>query len=206
MKIQGTITGRFYTSTSNITEVTRSGGQMNYEIKPLPMICGSTEAESRKYHKYECSKGVYLVADQENSADNVYFHNPRDTRSEGFGGREITFPLVNGGVYIAKGPWHTNADSLYTATGIDIRDKYATRVVIGKDRIMGSHPCSGTIVGVVYMEEDWVISTSSREREILRTLPPGEYFVYSQGQSGSCMGWNTIHDDGLIENGKQYGK
>lgn len=72
---------------------------MEFEVKPLPMLCGSHEAQIRTYRKYECARGVYLVAIQDACADNVYFHDPKAKNSQGFAGRTLEFTLEDGTVW-----------------------------------------------------------------------------------------------------------
>ncbi len=42
---------------------------------------------------------------------------------EGFGGRTLEFTLEDGTKHKVKGPWHSNTNSLFERTGIDLRSK-----------------------------------------------------------------------------------
>ena len=110
----------------------------DFVVGRQPIICGSAEAESRKYYKYVGKSGkIWLVADQEDAAANIYAEG--GPNSDGFGGRTLTFQLVNGSEIKLKGPWHTNAQALFEETGIDVRDRHYTFVVISRRRESGVH-------------------------------------------------------------------
>lgn len=98
-----------------------------------PMISGQGELESRVYKKIIGKRGIWYIAIQENAADNVYFCSKEDTNSSGFGGATLTFKMEDGTEEQAKGPWHSNSDSLFADTGYDIRDKYFTRGIVAKN-------------------------------------------------------------------------
>jgi len=106
---------------------------MDYIIEGQPMRCSSYEAEQRRYKKIIGKDGhIYLYAIQDNPADNIYVSGGKN--SDGFGGRTLSFTLEDGTVEELRGPWHTNSDDLFVHTGIDLRAKYLTFVVIGKGR------------------------------------------------------------------------
>jgi len=157
-------------------------GPNDYVIEAGGMKCGSYEAETRRYHKYECACGVWLVSDQSNAADNVYFHCPSDTKSDGFGGRTLTFPLVGGGEYVAKGPWHGNSESLFIDTGVDVRATCLTFVVLAK----GCDWTYGRTImrDVVYRDPDWSLGNFYRYKELIRAHPEATHY-YSGSQGGS---------------------
>lgn len=171
-------TRQFYTPTEN-----------DFVIGRLPMICGSAEAESRKYHKYIGKSGkIWLVADQEDAAANVYVEG--GPNSDGFAGRTLTFPLVEGGEIKLKGPWHANSDSLLADTGVDVRNKHRTFVVISRDRKCGER-YESIMVDVLYKDEDWQIGSFHRgdllAREWAREIG-APVFLYSQSAGGSSNG------------------
>jgi len=115
----------------------------------------------------------------------VYFHCPSDTKSDGFGGATLTFPLVGGGEYVAKGPWHGNSDSLFRDTGVDVRDKCLTFVVLAK----GCDWTYGRTImrDVVYRDPDWTLGTFYRYRDLIRAHPEATHY-YSGSQGGSSCG------------------
>src|SRR5207245_1156884 len=54
-------------------------GPNDFVIGRKAMTCGRSDAQGRRYRKYVTKEGnVWLVADQPNAADNIYFHNPQD--------------------------------------------------------------------------------------------------------------------------------
>src|SRR6185312_12913663 len=70
-----------------------------YVTEDYQMFSGQGEAVERKYRKYIGKSGnTWLVADQENAAENVYVtNNPQNTTSssqgfEGFGGATLSMP------------------------------------------------------------------------------------------------------------------
>jgi len=72
---------------------------------------------------------IWLYADIANSGDYIFCSS--DKRDRGFGGSSLSFKLSHElGSISLIGPWHSNSDALYRATGIDIRDKHLTRVMI----------------------------------------------------------------------------
>lgn len=100
------------------------------------MICGQSNAMSRKYHLYKGKSGNrWLVADQPNAGDNVYVEG--SPNSDGFGGAILTFDLVLGGKLELKGPWHSNSDALFADTGIDVRNKFLTFGIVAQKRENG---------------------------------------------------------------------
>ena len=153
------------------------------------MFCGSSEAESRKYAKHIDPRGcVWLVADQEAAAEGVYYHDPRDHKSQGFGGRTINFPLQDGTVYSAKGPWASNAGVLFEATGVDVRDHHLTFVVLAMNR---EYLQDGTgrmlFTGVIYRDPAPQLGRFSRDQELVAQFPEAHY-VYQRTRGGSSSG------------------
>lgn len=160
-------------------------GPNDYAIERGGMKCGQSEAQARRYRKYNCAKGVWLVADQPNAADNVYFHNPRDTKSDGFGGATLRFPLVEGGEYVAKGPWHADSKGLFQDTGVDVRATCLTFVVLSKGQ--DSHWPDCIMRDVVYKDADWTLGTFDRYKALIEAHPEANWF-YAASQGGSISG------------------
>lgn len=166
----------------------------DFEIKPRAMICGSYEAEVRKYHKYisHNSGRIWLVADQPNAADNIYVEGnktDKNTGFQGFGGRVLTFTLVNGLKIQLEGPWHSNAGALFSAIGIDVRDTHLTWGCIGKGWKSGP-TFQGTILDVIHMDNEPVTGEFDRieimSEKLAKELGYDVYY-YSQSQSGSTQ-------------------
>ena len=94
-----------------------------------PMICGSAVAEQNVYWLHVGKNGHrWLVADRPDCGSYVYVEGGPD--SDGFGGRTLRFELVTGEVLELKGPWHSNSEALFAATGVDVRDKHLTFGVV----------------------------------------------------------------------------
>ncbi len=171
-------------------------GPNDYAVVPMEMKCGGAEAECHRYHKHVISKPgkrigcVWLVSDQPNAADNVYFHDPTDTKSQGFGGGTLTFPLVGGGEYVAKGPWHGNSDSLFADTGVDVRDTCLTFVVLAMEREYpksNGYSLNPIMRDVVYRDAEPTIGRFDRYKELIKAHPQAKWY-YMQSSGGSSCG------------------
>ena len=161
----------------------------NFTVGRKAMICSSAEAESRKYFLYKSKKGrKWLVADQPNAGDNVYVEG--GPNSEGFAGRTLTFPLVNGEEVSLQGPWHTTSNGLFAATGVDVRDKCLTFGVISHERKCNS-AYETEMIDVIYQDEKPIIGTFDRVREIAQKIANKlgkAVFCYSESKGGSSCG------------------
>lgn len=166
------------------------------------MTCGASEAEELRYRKAECSRGVWLISTQENAADNVYFHNPKDKSSDGFGGATLKFTLEDGSIYAAKGPWKT-FERLLSDTGIDLRDKFLTRVVVGTkiefDYSRNKYYGQCVIRGVVYIEDAPVLGKFDRYRDVISALPPGKYAYWYQTNGMTSSGYEDTAASELLQ-------
>jgi len=162
---------------------------MDYIIEEQPMRCGSYEAEIRKYKKVIGKSGrVYLYAIQDNPADNIYVSG--DKNSDGFGGRTLSFTLENGTIEELRGPWQTNSDDLYNNTGVDLRGKHLTFVVIGKDRksIQTKQGYVTKMIDILYKDDKPIIGKFERGKIIAQKLAnklKQTIYCYSQSQGGS---------------------
>lgn len=171
---------QFYTPTAN-----------DYVIQRQPMRSGQGEAQSRKYHKHTGNDGrIWLVADQPNAGANVYVEG--GANSDGFGGATLTFPLVDGGEVKLKGPWHTNANALYSATGVDVRDRHYTFVVVSRRRESGEH-YEMIMADVLYRDDAPTLGSFDRGKEIalglLASLSLDSVALYSASEGGSSCGF-----------------
>lgn len=169
----------------------------DFVIQRQPMICGSAEAESRRYNKYVGKSGrIWLVADQEDAANNIYISaSPEQLESgyrgfQGFGGSTLTFQLIDGSEIKLKGPWHSNSQALFEDTGIDVRDRHYTYVVISRDRKSGEH-YESIMVDVLYRDEAPQLGSFHRGDELAREWAReigAPVFCYSQSKGGSSCG------------------
>lgn len=156
-----------------------------------PIICGQAEASSKVYRKVEGKRDTWYIPlnDWPTEGIQIDTHNPK---SDGYGGATLSFTLEDGTIDKVKGPWHSNSDSLFEDTGIDIRNTHRSRVVLflsrGRDL--------DTYNDVVYFEESPVIGAFDRYEEVCAKFQeenPGVQFYYLSithgGSSSGC--WNS---------------
>lgn len=163
-----------------------------------PMISAQDDACGRTYHLHRAKprgvfpKGrIWLVANQENAADNVYAEG--GPGSDGFGGATLRFKLVDGTVVSLKGPWKTGAGALFADTGHDVRDKYLTRGIVAFERAIGKFGGADTFTEIVHYDDGPVLGTFDRVRQIaLQAANDAGREVYFSfvshggGHAGSC--------------------
>ncbi len=145
---------------------------------------GRTGATSLKYRVHHDGERRWLVPDSEAPADNIYVEDLNPDSSEGFGGATLSFGLVDGETLALKGPWHSNSEALFKATGIDIRDKHRTQgiVALKREHLQGRTEYDE----VLYQDEAPVIGTFHRVDAIAQRLAdelgqPVYYAVKSAG-------------------------
>lgn len=162
---------------------------MDYIIERQPMFSGSYEAENRKYRKIIGKSGrIWLYAIQDNPADNIYVSG--GSNSEGFGGRTLSFTLEGGGKAELKGPWHTNSDDLYSNTGVDLRNKHLTFVVISKGRqhVLTKNGWKDVMIDVLYKDKQAIVGEFDRGKKLAQSIAnklKQTIYCYSQSQGGS---------------------
>jgi len=170
---------------------------MNNSVKSVmfnihgPMISGIDEAQKRKYHKLIGNRGeIWLYADQPNSADNIYVNG--GPGSQGFGGRTMTFELVDGTTIDLQGPWHANPHSMLAATGVDLRDKSLTRGIVALGRESGETFYSpDTYTEVLHYDEEAVVGSYDRIENLAKRFANtlGKTVFYAMKSSGGgCAG------------------
>ena len=69
--------------------------------------------------KDKINKEVTWIVPHSGNPNAIFVHDPQN--EDGFGGALVTFTLVDGREVRFRGPWHSNPDSLYERTGIDLR-------------------------------------------------------------------------------------
>lgn len=190
----------YYTPTDN-----------DFVVERQPMICASAEAESRKYHKFVGKDGrIYLVADQPDAAANIYVAaDPEELKPgyrgfQGFGGRTLTFKLVDDTELKLKGPWHTNSQDLFNNTGVDVRDKNYTFVVISRDRKSGKN-YESIMVDVLYMDDGPQLGYFHRGDSLARQWAQHlgvPVYCFSQSSGGSSCG--QVKPDAVFYREKDY--
>ncbi len=72
----------------------------------------------------------------------------------GYGGSTLQFPLEDGTMEELIGPWHSNCDALFNDTGIDLRKKHLTFVVISKSREYSKESYSSIMKDVLYIDAE----------------------------------------------------
>ncbi len=165
--------------------------EKEYIIKSMPMTCASSEAESKKYNYVVGKSGcIWLYAVQDNSADNIYVSGGKN--SDGFAGRTLTFPLIDGKELKLAGPWHANSHDLFKDTGIDLRDKNLTFVVIGLGRETKKTEKGrlDIMLDVIYKDKEPTIGYFDRGDRLAQEIAnkikrPVFYYIQSCGGSSS---------------------
>jgi hypothetical protein len=156
-----------------------------------PMTSASGEAAKHRYILALGKDGKkWVYADAPNAADQVWVDG--GPRSEGSGGRTLTFELSDGGTVDLQGPWKTGADGLLKATGIDIRDRYTTRGIVALERDKGNVYAPDTYRQIIHYDEAPVIGTFDRVRDVAQAAANTlgvrvQVGVISQG--GGYGGW-----------------
>jgi hypothetical protein len=174
----------------------------SWKITPYQMFSGQGDAVIRKYHAYIGKSGnTWLVADQQDAADNIYVtNNPSNSGGQGFGGAHLNFELVDGSQFVLKGGWHVGSDGLYKDTGVDVRGRCYTQVVIGEYYTHGKGWDDETIQDLLYYEEHPVLGSFSRGDSIAQGYADKfnhPVYYYNSSKGGSCRkyvhptGWTT---------------
>lgn len=170
-------------------------GPNDWVAEAYSMFSGQSEAASHRYHQRVGKSGrIWLWADNETPAENVYVaNNPSNTTShrqgsEGFGGSTLTFELVGGGTLDLHGPWHSGAEGLFTDTGVDLRNTYRTFTVLGMGReFIGSVYNRRTVItDVIYKDPTPIIGPYDRYKEIMAQFPQARFYHHSSKGGSSC--------------------
>ncbi len=157
-----------------------------------PMVSAADEAMKRKYRRADGKDGrIWLYAVQENSGDNVYVWAD-DPKSDGFGGRMLTFSLEDGEELNLRAPWQSNTDALFRETGVDLRDKHRTFGVVSLDRGSTGSPRYDTVMlGVIWRDEAPVVGAFDRVKLLAQKMADEmgrRLFYYARSQGGSSCG------------------
>lgn len=158
---------------------------MDYVSDDYEMFSGSADAESKVYNLVVGKSGKrWLYTDY---ADNIYVEGVPNSR--GFGGRTLTFELINGSEIKLTGPWHTNAETLYRDTSVDLRDKHLTFIVVALERVRVWPKI--ILKDVIYKDEKPLLGLFNRGDIIAKKLAielNKTVFVYRQSKGGSSCG------------------
>lgn len=98
------------------------------------MLCGSALAEEKTYRMIKVAEDRVWLVPTDGDPNRIQFHNPLDTKSEGYGGSVITFHLEDGSIYEAKGPWNSNPGALKKDTRIDLTQNFVTWGLVALER------------------------------------------------------------------------
>lgn len=132
----------------------------------------SESMRNKEFVKYIGKSGIWLVADNiPNKADWIYFRSHEAAKSQGFGGTSIDFNMKDGSVVTLQGPWHGNAEHLYQDAGVDVRDKYLTRIVVAEE-----YDYYSKINKVVYEEKEPVLGEFDRVEEVAKMVGKNKWF------------------------------
>lgn len=80
----------------------------------------------------------------------------------GFGGSTLTFSLDGGTSVDIVAPWHTTADSLFKATGVDLRDHYRTQGIVALKRTLTGGWGNETFDDVLHYDEEPTVGAFDR--------------------------------------------
>jgi len=102
----------------------------------------------------------------------------------------MRFPTKDGDILI-QGPWHSNTDALYKATGKDLRDKHLTWGVISKGRkYLSDHRT--VMVDVLHIDPTWgVVGMFERIDNLAQAFADERdevVYYYCQSHGGSSCG------------------
>lgn len=114
-----------------------------------------------------------------------------DPHSQGYGGGTITFPLEDGTTYNVKGPWHSNSESLYNDTGVDIRATYRTYGCVALN-LRYDNRGTGIFENLIYVEREPTIGSFDRITDIAQAEADKRghpIAACSISRGGGHMGW-----------------
>lgn len=112
---------------------------------------------------------------------------PFGARMRGYGGSVLEFELEDGGIYSAKGPWHSNSGAFYSDTGVLITDLTLTRLVLKLNDSEGE---------VIYEEEKPVLGPFMRGERIAHQLANlWEKAIYVESHSNGGSSAHTAQPD-----------
>lgn len=154
-----------------------------FKIDSVPQLWGEPR-EKTVYRKVESGTNTWLIPTNcEDAAGEIHVET---TNHRGYGGARIRFPLEDGSIYEAHGPWHSNADSLYRDTGIDFRNQHRTFVVLARERTYEDGV--SILKGIEYIDPpEGKIGAFNRYEELAKLYPNARHF-YSVSRGGSSLG------------------
>jgi len=163
---------------------------MDIEAKNFPTISAMPHARDDTPYKMVIGKSgkAWFYRDRKFAATAIYVDGGKG--SEGMGGRTCRFDLEDGTHYDSIGPWMTTAEHLFADTGVDVRNRYASRLILCRKI---EYPKNGyytrpNMLDVVHFEEEYVEGTRNRADELAQQIANkmGEklfYFIETPGGS-----------------------
>lgn len=163
----------------------------DFTVERMVMRCAPAEAEAKSYKIALDKEGCvwFYTLDVADPSGSVYFHDPNDDKSEGFGGRVITFKIGKCGVYQAKGPLHASASGLFAGTGVDLRDMH---LIFGCVSLGRRYDQSRTVMtDVLYMDKEPMLGDFFRIENLAHEWADRlekDVCYYSESGGGSSSG------------------
>ena len=140
---------------------------------------------------------TWLVSLVPEAAAKLYVtNNPGNTTGKGggygFGGAIISFTCDDGEQFDAHGPWHSNAESLFDDTGLDVRHLHLTRVTVCERREFEEGSYKSVPAGEIYYREEVpAMGTFHRGKGIAQALADlygKTVMLLSESNGGSSFG------------------
>lgn len=165
---------------------------MDIKGKDMPNKSGHPHAESKS--PYRTALGIdgcrWFYRTDKFGASHIYVENGNS--GIGMGGATVRFHLEDGTHYDCKAPWMGNANQLFDETGVDLREKHGTRLILSRNRKYSeNNQYMPDMIDVVYHEPEFVEGTFDRPNELAQSIADkmGErlfYFIETAGgaQSG----------------------
>jgi len=144
--------------------------------RPYQMISAQGEDVQPKYNIHiGKDKRIWLVTTDQDPDHIIVQGGPG---SQGYGGADLVFTLANGVDKITlHGPWHSNTDSLFKQTGIDLRAKIVTWGVIGRGREFrpaNAYSSDSVITDLVYFDKEPMPGVYNRIQNLAKEMSDAE--------------------------------
>lgn len=154
-----------------------------FEIKPPINKTIPQHPSIYTYNKIKGRSGdIWYYKDGKFAGDYIYVSN---NDKSGFYGHIICFKLVNGKVDEIVGPWHSNSETLFADTGINLTNKHATFIVLAKTK----H--DNVLNDIIYTDEFFIESEFNRYKilaEYYSKLCNCDIYYYQEYSGGKIVG------------------
>lgn len=156
------------------------------------MKSGQAEAAANVYRKHVGKSGdIWLEKIGKFAADNIYVSG--GPGSKGFGGATLSFKLEDGTTLDLVGPWHCNAEDMFKDTGVDLRNKHSSMVIISKSMAYEDNYMTRKVFkDVLYKEDEFTEGSFDRKemrakaQQLANEL--GHMVYYYKETGGGSMG------------------